>query len=1281
MKLRLPLCGRERQKSVETQKSVPKSYLVKFCDPEVAKISYCIDATKVRFERPHKPHSDSNGKDGEPTKAVSTSGIQQPNGRVNSYANIVNGVSSSMHGTLISSSPALVLDDSCLVDRDLSKHAMGKVKEFSSIPNIQTILSDEDFSGVKLTYLERIPFNAWSRETFVKIGNKWGEMLELEDNVDNSFRRKRLCIKTKHTVSILESFKVIVKGKVFMVRAKELFTWNPSFITHNEREYSSEDESVHVSNSKNVRSQFNLEESDDDNASDEEGIPETVFGVNTSSNTHINEERGRQQSEDPFEIYDVLEKQKIEQNREPSPSLSHPPGFTPEVTEKPDEYATIDDVTDGKVDKEPSVPFNVKVLNSSQDVPEVSHSEYTGQNTVNNGGSVLGVLEDIIKVGQAMGYTMEGCLGHKTKKEWIEASLGASGGILCIWEATIFKKDNVTISNNFIAIYETWLPNNSKILFIVVYAPQQTSSKRIMWDYISALLGRWNRDSIIMGDFNEVRSIDERRGSIFNPYSARRFDRFISNFGLVDVKLEGYAFTWSHPSASKMSKPDRFLISEGILSSFPSITAICLDRHLSDHRPIMLREVLLDFEPTPFRFYHSWFDIPGFDDMIKLAWQSFSHMDENRLIRFKKKLQDLKELDRGMISDASLLRRLELKRKLLNITEMETKDKFKELKLNGRLRILVGLKMLFLKHFETRFKEPDGHRFRLNFQFPKKLLQSQVKDLESHISRYEIRLAVWNCGDNKSPGPDGYTFEFFKKYWDFIGSDFSESVEFFFINRSFSRECNSSFVALILKDYLLDVLEGFGFGSTWCNWIRGTLSFAKASILVNGSPSKEFFFHRGLKQGDPLAPYLFILVMESLHLSFLRVVEAGLFKGIQLSGPLSISHLFNADDVMFIGEWSEGNLKGILNILNCFFLASGLQINIHKSQVLGVGVPRQVVEHAVVSIGYTIMQNQFRYLGVKVGGFMSRHKAWEDIIHKIRSRLSKWKVNTLSIGGRLTLLKFVLGATPIYSMSIFKVPRGVLKALEAMRNLFFIGSDHPDRKITWVAWEKVIRALYGANIDVHPSYISSNWCSIVREIQVLKGKGFEFWSHCKKRIGDGFDTRFWFDLWIGDSPLHIRFHRLLALELDKEISVADKMHFPLDHSFRRIARDGLERHQMTELQSMLDLVSLSQSRDRWFCDLTGDGEFWVKEVRNSINDIFLPSSVEPTRWVKHIPIKVNIFAWRAHRDCLPTRVNLIRRGISLESYIFLVCRSCEEDAQHLFFQCDLVQSIWRRICR
>nr|GEZ21584.1 RNA-directed DNA polymerase, eukaryota [Tanacetum cinerariifolium] len=176
-----------------------------------------------------------------------------------------------------------------------------------------------------------------------------------------------------------------------------------------------------------------------------------------------------------------------------------------------------------------------------------------------------------------------------------------------------------------------------------------------------------------------------------------------------------------------------------------------------------------------------------------MSWQSFSHSDDNGMIRFKKKLQDLKviirrwikvkrlemsgskndivtelgaidkDMDRGVVNDDNVLRRLELKRILLNVTEMEAKDRYQKSK------------------------------------FHKKLLQSQADDLERCVSCDEIQRAVWDCGNNKSPGPDGYTFEFFKKYWDFIGPDFCDAVEYFFVNGSFFKGCNSSFVALIPK--------------------------------------------------------------------------------------------------------------------------------------------------------------------------------------------------------------------------------------------------------------------------------------------------------------------------------------------------------------------------------------------------------------------------------------------------------------------------------------------------
>nr|GEZ76046.1 RNA-directed DNA polymerase, eukaryota [Tanacetum cinerariifolium] len=171
-------------------------------------------------------------------------------------------------------------------------------------------------------------------------------------------------------------------------------------------------------------------------------------------------------------------------------------------------------------------------------------------------------------------------------------------------------------------------------------------------------------------------------------------------------------------------------------------------------------------------------------------------------------------------------------------------------------------------------------------------------------------------------------------------------------------------------------------------------------------------------------------------------------------------------------EWSDSNLDNIVKILKCFFLASGLKINIQKSQVLGVGVPRNIVNQAASLIGCAVMQNPFRYLGVMVGDSMSQKLDWADTVQKLRFWLSKWKVKTLSIGGRLALLKSVLGASPLYNMLIYKVTKD--------------GS----------LWYRVIQALYGASFELHPVNQSLIWCSILREMQVLISKGFDFVSHC-----------------------------------------------------------------------------------------------------------------------------------------------------------------------------------------
>nr|GFA14627.1 RNA-directed DNA polymerase, eukaryota, reverse transcriptase zinc-binding domain protein [Tanacetum cinerariifolium] len=196
---------------------------------------------------------------------------------------------------------------------------------------------------------------------------------------------------------------------------------------------------------------------------------------------------------------------------------------------------------------------------------------------------------------------------------------------------------------------------------------------------------------------------DERFGSMFNQSSSRLFNHFITSSGLVDVKLGGHSFTWAHPSATKRSKLDRFLVSK-------------------------------DYGPIPFHFYHSWFKWDGFDVMVKQAWNSFSHSDTNGLIRFKKKFKDLKKIIRSWIKDKKLQQS-----GAINSIKEDMIDIDKNLDSGN-----VSYEIL-LKRMELMRQLHDINQKGLY----------QVADMDRSVSRDEIRVAVWNCGENKSPGPDG----------------------------------------------------------------------------------------------------------------------------------------------------------------------------------------------------------------------------------------------------------------------------------------------------------------------------------------------------------------------------------------------------------------------------------------------------------------------------------------------------------------------------------------------
>ncbi|GJS13659.1 RNA-directed DNA polymerase, eukaryota, reverse transcriptase zinc-binding domain protein [Tanacetum coccineum] len=575
-----------------------------------------------------------------------------------------------------------------------------------------------------------------------------------------------------------------------------------------------------------------------------------------------------------------------------------------------------------------------------------------------------------------------------------------------------------------------------------------------------------------------------------------------------------------------------------------------------------------------------------------------------------------------------------------------------------------------------------------------------VEELERDVSREEVKRAVWDCGVEKSPGPDGFTFGFYRRYWNLIEEDVFKAVVWFFHHGMIPAGGSVyKVIAKILANRLVTVLED----------------------IVSESQS-AFVKDRQILDGPP---YINELLQWFYMLHSKEWLMAGLFSGIRLDNSTCISHLFYADDAIFMGQWKSSNIENITRVLDIFHKASGLRINMAKSKLLGVSVDHNRVDQAVRRIGFTVLKMPFNYLGSQVGSLMSRTMSWNEVLERMTNRLSRWKLKTISIGGRLTLLKSILGSTPLYHMSMFRVPKQVLQQMERIRARFFNGTDIKSKKISWVSWKRtmasrdtggigvaslfalnralmfkwvwrffvqnkslwvrVIKAIHGQDGKIGKkvcvSYPSA-WLNIVKEMGVMQAKGIDILNYMKLKCGDGTSISFWKDIWRDEVAFKDLYPRLYMLENMKEVTVAHKLaQEDLEWSFRRKVRSGCEMQQLNSLKAKIEGVILNNSSDRWTWSLEGSGEFSVSSLRKEIDSVYLPQSGKKTRWIKQVPIKVNILAWKVSNDYLPTRVNLSKRGMEIESILCPMCNLSAESACHLFFQCETSRQIFNKICR
>ena len=234
---------------------------------------------------------------------------------------------------------------------------------------------------------------------------------------------------------------------------------------------------------------------------------------------------------------------------------------------------------------------------------------------------------------------------------------------------------------------------------------------------------------------------------------------------------------------------------------------------------------------------------------------------------------------------------------------------------------------------------------------------------------------------------------------------------------------------------LLYLLDRMGFGVKWCKWIRNCISTIQFSVLINRSPADFFGSSRGLRQGDPLSPLLFLIMMEVFSRMLRRVEGAGLIRGFNLEGRRDggehVSHILFADDTILFCYADVEQILHIRLLLLSFQAVTGLKVNVHKSEMVLIG---EVVDvHALAEIlGYRVGTLPMLYLGMPLGASHNSPSIWNSILEKIERKLAGWKRLYLSKGGRLMLLKNMLSSLLTYFLSLFTIPTRVANKIEKL---------------------------------------------------------------------------------------------------------------------------------------------------------------------------------------------------------------------------------------------------------
>ncbi|CAM8956265.1 unnamed protein product [Rhodiola kirilowii] len=456
-----------------------------------------------------------------------------------------------------------------------------------------------------------------------------------------------------------------------------------------------------------------------------------------------------------------------------------------------------------------------------------------------------------------------------------------------------------------------------------------------------------------------------------------------------------------------------------------------------------------------------------------------------------------------------------------------------------------------------------------------------------------------------------------------------------------------------------------GFAEGWIRKVMMCVETVSYKVKINGKISETINPGRGLRQGDPISPYLFLLCAEWLNYALRKYQEGGLIEGIKIcrNAPV-ITHLMFADDCVLFLKARSDSVDRISEILRRYEEISGQKVNYAKSEmVCSKNVPEELKLRFKDELQFKMVESHSSYLGLPLIFSNKKTILFRQIEERVMRKIGDWKHKLLSGAGREVLIKSVLQSVPVYAMSCFKIPLSLCGRI-AGDFLRFWWNGSKCKGIHWLRAEELCKEKGSGGLGFRKLELMN--------LALLAKQGWRLLMEPELLVSKLFKAKYYpnsdlFNAAGGSRPSFAWRGILEALYIIK----------------RGVEWDETERKYLWKRGGSATFTV----KEGYYiaCEL----ERLKKESRGEQSDAKETRNFWRNYWKLKIPNKIKIFGWRLYHDCLPTMQNLVRRGCQVQNK----CGHCgarKEDAIHIFRDCwwikgllqgsGLPPEVWNNVC-